>query len=187
MEIEAVVLTGGKSERMGSDKSEIEVDGVPTGLRTARALSEIGVQVTVLGRQPIESYPFLADEAEFQGPLAALSRFAPKEEMVFVASCDMPKFDASILRALQELIGKYDAAVPLINGELQPTCALYNSRSFFRIREAIQNGRRSLMAWLDILSVRSIDATELLEHGLDPNSLRGANTPEEFRAITDSA
>lgn len=187
MRIEAVVLTGGKSERMGSDKSAIEVQGVALGPRTASAIAEEGIPTTILGREPIEGFPFLADEAEFQGPLVALSRFEPREELVFVASCDMPKFDARILRVLQELIGNSDAAVPLVNGELQPTCALYKCRSFLLIRVAIQNGKRSLMAWLDLLTVRAIDETELLEHGLDPNTIRGANTPEELRAITDSA
>ena len=171
---------------MGVDKSEIEVHGVALGLRTASAMSKEGVQTTVLGREPIEGYSFLADEADFQGPLLALSRFEPSEEYVFVASCDMPKFDANILRVLQDLIGKSDAAVPFINGELQPTCALYSRRSFPLIREAIQNGKRSLMAWLDLLTIRAVVEAELLEHGLDPDSIRSANTPEELRAITES-
>ena len=87
--IEAVVLTGGESRRMGFDKASIAIDGVPQADRIVRQFLAAGLPVTVLGRQPINGAAFLPDEEMFGGPIAALTRFVPSAEFVFVSSCDL--------------------------------------------------------------------------------------------------
>ena len=183
MSIEAVVLTGGRSERMGSDKAAMEVDGEPLGRRTARLLAESGYSVTVLGKEPIDGFRFLEDVGQFEGPLSALSRFQPSEECVFVAACDMPRFDARIVKVLASSLENSDAAIPFIASQLQPACALYHARAWPRIPEMIVRGKRSLMAWIDSISVRKIEEIELQTHGLDPSDFRSANTPDELKDI----
>jgi molybdopterin-guanine dinucleotide biosynthesis protein A len=181
--IEAVVLTGGKSERMGVDKSELLVDGEPLGRRTARLLAEAGYSVTVLGHTPIEGFGFLADKAQFEGPLIALSQFMPSHESVFVAACDMPRFDARIVKALLELLIDSDAAVPILDGKLQPTCALYSAKALSTISKVIDQGKRSLMAWIDSLTVKQVTESDLISGGVTPHAYLNANTPAEFQAI----
>lgn len=187
MNIEAVVLTGGRSERMGVDKAELDVDGEALGARTARLLSEAGYTVSVLGRAPIEGFRFLEDRGQFEGPLSALSNFQPTEEAVFVAGCDMPRFDARIIQVLANFLENSDAAIPCIGAQMQPTCGLYRSMAWPKIEQTIAQGKRSLMAWIDSISPRKVSENELRRHGLDPADYRNANTPDEFRAITGSA
>ena len=97
--IEAVLLTGGASRRMGEDKAALLVDGEPLGHRTARVLAEAGYPVTVLGAEPLEGHGFQRDASPHEGPLTALRRFKPTAEAVFVAACDMPVFDSRLVSA----------------------------------------------------------------------------------------
>src|SRR5580692_6938300 len=98
MNVEAVVLTGGRGRRMGDDKARIVIDGVPMGLRLVRSLLSLEIPVTVLGREPIEGAAFVPDADAYAGPLAALEIFVPSHQHVFIASCDLPRFDSRLVR-----------------------------------------------------------------------------------------
>ncbi len=183
MTIEAILLTGGGSTRMGVDKAKIVVGGIPLDEATATALGRAVDRVAVLGREPVADWGFLADQADQAGPLAALARFSPEAEFVFVASCDMPYFHQKIVEILQASIREADAAVPVRAGIRQPTCALYRKRAWDAIPKVVSDGKRSLMAWLDRLEVTLIDEEALREASLDPIHFASFNTPEELAQI----
>jgi molybdopterin-guanine dinucleotide biosynthesis protein A len=180
--LEAVLLTGGASSRMGRDKAQIEVGGTGLAERTAREFASAGIPVTILGNEELEGFPFQADPEAFQGPLFALSRFEPEADMVFVASCDMPFFSCALVEVLAARLGEADAAVPNLGGRPQPTCALYRARAVRRARAVWDSRKRSLMAWLKALETVPVDEEDLRRAGLDPRDFRGVNTPEELAA-----
>jgi molybdopterin-guanine dinucleotide biosynthesis protein A len=166
---------------MGRDKAELPVEGVPQAQRIAHILTAEGIKVTVLGRRPVPGADFLPDAEEFAGPLRALAHFRPTSPYVFVASCDLPRFDPRLVQVLREKIGSADAAVPVVDGFRQPLCALYRGAAFDRL-ERIEDA--CAMAWLEAIQTRLVDEDELALAGLGPSVARGANTPEEFeRAI----
>lgn len=176
--IQAVILTGGASRRMGRDKASLEVDSVSIALRTARKLDELQIPVTVLGRTPLEGFGFIADQQDFQGPLVALSALTPSRQWVFVASCDMPRFEASIVRELANRAASTDAEafIPTIEGRLQPLLGLYRAEAF----ACLSKDMRSMVAWLNTLRVVTVP---LEESGLDVRHYLSANTPEELASI----
>jgi molybdopterin-guanine dinucleotide biosynthesis protein A len=154
---------------------------VPLAERIVRSLRVIDVPVTVLGREPVEGAEFLADSEQFAGPLAALSHFRPSRELVFVVSCDVPRFDASLVKVLEGRMGEHEAVVPVADGWRQPLCALYRASAFERLATVVASGRRSVMAWVDALRVVEVDEEELASLGVDPDAVRGVNTPEELQ------
>ncbi len=119
-------------------------------------LLKIEILVTVLGREPIEGAAFLKDSEEFAGPLAALAAFHPRRPFVLVVSCDLPLFDPRVVPLLRDEIGEFDAAIPVADRRLQPLCGLYRSRCFEIASAALREGRRSVFAWVERLSVREI-------------------------------
>jgi molybdenum cofactor guanylyltransferase len=149
--VEAVLLTGGASSRMGRDKAKLLIEGEPLGERIARLLAQSGLRVTVCGREPLGEHPFILDDQEFAGPLAALSRFKPICEFVFVASCDLPGFDPLVVDVLLSQIGDHDAALPVSEGRMQPLCGLYRERSFDLVKKLVAGGERRLMRWIERL------------------------------------
>lgn len=179
-EIEAALLTGGASRRMGRDKSELVVDGTPMAERIAAELAEHGLSVTVLGTKPIQGCHFVGDEAAYQGPLFALARFTPGCPLCFVASCDMPGFDASLIVSLKDRIEGFDAVIPMVDGRLQPLCALYASRSWTALRELALLGERRLMRWIDSLNIAVFEEPSFHAAGLRAENYANVNTEEEM-------
>lgn len=185
MRVDGVVLAGGQSRRMGVDKARLKVAGVPLAERVAGALAAVTERVVVLGGEPISGFEFQQDADAFAGPLKALAAFDPETEIVFIASCDLAKFDRRLVPALCSLLdANFDAVVPKIGGRSQPLCAVYR-RSAIRLL-AERDFVDRVMRWLDALRVREVVEDELQTMGLDPRSVMGANTPEELeRLLTD--
>ena len=177
MEIEAVVLTGGASRRMGFDKSKLQIAGEESALRIARLLKEIGLKVTIFGPDG------QADVMPNSGPLAALANYIPKTKWVFVASCDLPLFDVKIVLELKKWIESYDAALPVIDGRAQPFCGLYSQSAISKAAEFDAIGETRVMKWIDSLNVKFINQETISASGLNPDCVRGANTPEEWSSL----
>lgn len=175
MDIEAVILTGGSSRRMGSDKANLMVGNQTLLSRTIEQLAKY--PTTVLGPQG------MADENPGEGPMAALAAYEPRADLVFVAACDMPLFDGRIVSALSCLIEDVGAVVPVAEARLQPLCALYRTPSLHLLRDLHRAGKRRMMAWLDGLMVRRVERDELEAAGIDPRSTCSANTPAELQQL----
>ena len=176
MNVEAIVLTGGASRRMGTDKSKMDVDGFPLAKLVVDKILAAGIAVTVLGREPVE----------FAGPLAAIGSFVPSEELVFAGSCDLVLFNARLIETLRSTIGEADAAVPSVGGRLQPLCALYRASAFAIARDLLRDGAKSMMAWLDRLEFKTVTETQIQEAGIETRSVMGVNTIDEWNAALAS-
>ena len=180
MDVEAVLLTGGGSRRMGADKASILIEGQALGERMVAKLSEQALQVTVLGRAPIAGASFVADVDEFAGPLVALSRFRATCEFVFVASCDLPGFDSRLISCLKSALGAADGAVPYVDGWRQPLCAIYRANGLAAIAPLLAEGRVRVMNWLDRLNIVDVGTDQIASWGMNPASVLGVNTPSEL-------
>ncbi|MFI5385343.1 MAG: molybdenum cofactor guanylyltransferase [Fimbriimonadales bacterium] len=174
MDIEAVLLTGGASRRMGEDKSRLLVDGEPMAVRIARLLAGRGIRVTVSGVEALEGRAFLPDREQHGGPLLALSRFEPSSELVFIVSCDVPGFDPAVVEILADHLGDSDAAVPELEGRLQPLCALYRSSALKVAEKLVHGGERRVMTWLERLRV-------VVVSDIDPVWVSNVNTPADLK------
>jgi molybdopterin-guanine dinucleotide biosynthesis protein A len=186
LSIEAALLTGGASRRMGQDKASMKVHGRPIAYRIATSLFREGIPVTVLGREPLEGFSFQQDQEEFAGPLSALANYKPQRQEVFAVSCDLPLFDAALVRLLHDELAKdpsKEAAVPVIGDQLQPACALYRASAWRFMPDLMKQEKKSLMAWIDKLSLIKVDEAVLRSKNIDPISLCGANTPEDFARL----
>ena len=168
---------------MGVSKASIRVDGLRADESLCDRMFMAGYAVTVLGRSPVPGFRFLKDVEDFRGPAAALARFDPETPYVFVLACDVYRFDAQFIAVARRHIGRYDAAVPVVEGARQPLCALYRSECFASLRQAVERGELRLLRWVDGLKVREITAAELVSAGLDPLCVRGANDPGELQTL----
>jgi len=172
---------------MGSDKAKLTFDGRPLAERSARGLADAGYPVTVLGREAIPSFAFQRDDREFEGPLAALAGHEPNAELVFVLACDLPRFDpraVAVLAQILEDLPDTHVALPFLDGRRQPLCALYRWRAWRFLPDLIAQGKRSMMAWLDGLTVRDVSEPEWQVAGIDPGSFKGVNSPEDLRRMS---
>jgi molybdopterin-guanine dinucleotide biosynthesis protein A len=166
---------------MGTDKASLLIRGEPLAARLARLLRESGWEPCVLGPAPVPGFAFQADLEPGAGPLAALRGFAPHGELCLVLSCDVALFRPEVAGAFAALIEGHDAVAPVVAGRVQPLCALYRASAWGVLRSG--PGLARVTDWLARLDVRRVDERRLLELGLRPAWVTGANTPSELIAL----
>ena len=152
-----VVLAGGRSTRMGEDKSRLVVKGVPLWERQASLLKEVAVQeVLVSGnmRGPWAGSGFrvLEDDLPRTGPMAGIFsalRELPADFIVVVA-VDMPCMDAGFLSSLlRQAIRQKVGVVPSVDGRWEPLAAVYTRSVLPLLNERIRLGRFGLGEFID--------------------------------------
>lgn len=159
---------------MGADKADLIAPHVVS------ALSFLG-QTTILGRTPIPGCAFLADQAEFEGPLPCLTRFAPSREWVFVASCDLVLLRPAVVTALFSASGLYDAVIPTADAIPQYLCGLYRATCFEILRQ--NTGLMRVRDWTEKLNVNWLSEGTMSRLEIVPEWCKGANTPEELAEL----
>jgi molybdopterin-guanine dinucleotide biosynthesis protein A len=174
MRIPGLLLTGGASSRMGTNKAELLVDGETLVHRTARLLQAVCDPVVEVG--PGYSTLRRVDEKQpGRGPLAALVAGADAvggTTPVLLLACDLPFVTERVLARLVDWPGT-GTVVP-VDGEgmVQPVCARYSRDALDRARLLVDEGERSLRALLRGDGVTRVD-------DIDERDLVDVDTPAE--------
>ena len=96
--LKALVLAGGKSQRMGKDKSLLSYyEGKPQQLYMAEMCQSLGIETVIsksldFGEKKLEGFPVIKDRMSEMGPFGAIISaflFDPKAAWLVVA-CDLP-------------------------------------------------------------------------------------------------
>ena len=142
IEISAVILSGGKSTRMGQDKAGLILDGQTFLAMLEENLAqadEILLSVREKSDYPEYLIKHVTDRFPGCGPLAGIHTAMEvcRNPILFVVSCDMPFVDMELVNhLLPYLTESVDAVVPVEkSGKKHVLCALYR-RSIKKIVEA---------------------------------------------------
>jgi molybdenum cofactor guanylyltransferase len=162
--VAGLLLTGGASRRMGSDKALLELDGRRLVDRAAAVLNAVAAPVIEVGPGWAPGLACVGEDPPGSGPLAALwagagalramgDRSAVQSvggrpaEAVLLLAVDMPAVSARLLRFLAEWPGA-QTVVPTSGGHPQPLCARYGVDALAAIPGLLSNGQRSLRSLL---------------------------------------
>ena len=188
--VTAAVLAGGRSMRMGVDKTLVQLDGQALVVRVATAVEEICAQVMVVTNRPEAlagaglnaSVAVYSDEVPYQGPLGGLVTALAKapQDWVLAVAVDMPYVSAQVIRALWDARRQADMVVPITDRGPEPLPALYSRRCLPRGRQLLASGCRRLTALLPGLRVVEYSAEALRRIDPDLESFRNINTPDDL-------
>ena len=185
IQLQAVVLSGGASRRMGRDKALLPHAAGGTWLEHITGLLnslDLPVLVLTIHRsheqllQTSHGVSVQRDATPGAGPLQAIAPVFPadQQQALLVAPVDMPELQADGLR---QLISSWQqqpsAAAVAHDGErLQPLLGIYPGGSKQRqsMLETLAAGQNSWMAWLDQIDYRTVS--------LPPGQLRNCNRPQ---------
>jgi molybdopterin-guanine dinucleotide biosynthesis protein A len=143
-----VLLTGGRSERLGTDKATLVLDGDTLAVRAARRLSaacDVAVEVG-LG---VSGLPSIRESPPYAGPLAALVAGAGAlgtEMPCVLLAVDLPFVDEPLLRWLARWPAD-ETVIPVAGGRAQLACARW---SIGALREATRLRAEGCSALRDI-------------------------------------
>jgi molybdopterin-guanine dinucleotide biosynthesis protein A len=153
MKISAVLLAGGKSRRMGEDKSTILFRNAPLWQIQVDLLRKLQLQELFISAQTDPSWrpadlEFVPDDEPSRGPLsgiaAALSRISGGH--LLALAIDMPFMPESYLRRLCEKVECGRGVVPLIENQAEPLAAIYPREGYDDAVGALSGGDFSLQS-----------------------------------------
>lgn len=181
-----IVLTGGASSRMGSDKALLQFGEPPTplALRVATALRDAGCpDITCIGgdRDALAALGLTAapDDHPGEGPLGGLLTGLRLVALptVVVLACDLPAITGATIRGLLTALGaapSADVAVPLVDGRLQVHVLAVRRSARPALASAFAAGERSVTRALDRVDVVTTER-------LDPAALVDVDEPDDLR------
>ncbi len=199
----AVILAGGNSRRLGTEKSLLTFERRPLICWTTEKLSLAADEVVVVARseahagrleeiisnfspEPEPKVTFTWDNVAGFGPVAGLFAGMKKASgsLAFATGCDLPFLNPQVIERLFELANEenYEAAVPVQpNGFFEPLhCVYHREKMLLACQRAIKKAERRIHAPLQELCIRRIFMDRL--RPLDPNLLTffNLNTREDL-------
>ncbi len=178
--LNALILVGGMSTRMGQDKSQITYSGVPQIEVLYKMLTELGLDTYLSIRQDQENlnYPTFKDRFLGFGPiggiLTAMTEMPDKAWLV--VACDLPLITPENIEDLINLRDQECEATAYFNLErnhFEPLFAIYEPSSYKGLLEVIGERKTCPQKFLYKGKIKKID---LPNHGF----LMNVNTPEEM-------
>ncbi len=184
-----IILSGGRSARMGENKAFLRVGGERLIDRTVRLFRAVFREVIIVTTSPLD---YLDQEAAIatdilpeRGALGGLytGLFYTAEEYAFAAACDIPFLNRPFIEYMASQAEGYDIVVPAPPDGLQPLHAVYARRCLPAIRSLLDRGRLQIKEFYPGQRILKIPPETL--HRFDPEGrmFLNVNTPEDFRKL----
>ena len=189
LQLQAFILAGGQSRRMGTDKAQLRIQNETFVERIAANLSEVTDSVTLVNpHQEHPRFPSVTDTYPGWGALGGLhaALAACESDWTIVVACDLPFVTAKLFNYLASLRTNYDAVVPVQpDGRPQPLAALYRiAPCRQRAAELIESGRRRPLDLLELVNTRWVPFNELRNLDQAEKFFVNINTPDDYDAVT---
>ena len=172
----AFVVAGGQSTRMGRDKALLLLDGTPLIARALDQVRSLGLPTRICGSRPdlARFANVIPDNFPRCGPLAGIEAALAVSDtkLNLFLPVDLPLLPAAFIRWLLTRAKRTDAVatLPVIADRPQPLCAIYSRRLLEGIRHClaagdykVMNGIRSaagsLSEPIDLFDVETVAAT----------------------------
>jgi molybdenum cofactor guanylyltransferase len=162
MEVTGIILAGGKSSRMGTEKGMLPLCGKPMILYAIEALSPICSQLIISSSSDSYTdlgYQAVADEFPGIGPMGGIysALRKSKNEKNLVLSCDLPFVTSELLKYILDNSEGFKVAVPWLGGKYyEPLCGFYNSSILGKIGDYILNENYKLPDLFEEISINRL-------------------------------
>ncbi len=192
-EISAILLAGGKSSRLGTDKAKVKLDGESVMIQTiAEKLSALSddIVVSTNGRRYEDitvSVRWATDVNPGAGSLMGLysGLLAVKYDYAIAVACDMPFINIELLKYMMSLPRDYDALLPRIGDKTEQLHSIYSKSCLPKMQKFLDSGRLKITAFIDEINVKYI--SEDIINRYDPQHLSffNVNTAEQLKQAQD--
>jgi len=184
------IMAGGKSSRMGTDKSFVPLLGKPMITHVVERLTGLGQDETFLITNRPDDYahlglPMYNDVVPDKGSLGGIYSAVHYSRNLYtlVVACDMPFVNPILLEYMIVLSNSetFDVIVPRVEGYPEGLHAIYGKACMEVIRSKLDADQLKVIGFYADVRVRYLDEVEYTP--LDPKGLsfRNINTPDELR------
>jgi Molybdopterin-guanine dinucleotide biosynthesis protein A len=190
MKISGIILAGGRSSRMGQDKTLLAIEAETLIERTVRELREVTDEIIIASNQKCKyNIPGTIEVTDIfpgKGPMGGIHSglMSAQNPFAFVVAGDMPFFFAQTARYLIAKIDSgYDVIAPEIDGSWEPLCAVYSKNCLKTIEQFLLDDIRNVFGLYKSVKVLKVEEQELLAIGKSEDLFYNLNTPQDYQAI----
>lgn len=164
-EVSAIILSGGKSSRMGMEKGLIPFHGRALVSYAIDTLKQITQDILISANSKAYvnfGLPVVFDEHENIGPMGGIHSCLKqsKSELNIVLSCDMPFITSDIFELMLDKVSTNLAVVPWYKDDhFEPMCAIYNKALLAELERFIAMGNYKLPDLFKQVPVKKIDVS----------------------------
>lgn len=190
--VTGIVLAGGKSSRMGSDKGLMIYNGKPLVQYSIDMLSHFCENILISSNNPTYKgfgFDVIADEVAGAGPMAGIASCLrqSKTNLNLVLSCDMPLLDPIVFTTLLKYTEGSTFVVPVdSSGRAEPLCAFYSKSSLGIAERLIHRGAYRMTALFDQAPTRFIKPDDY-PVSYKEKWFANLNTRDEFNATNSGS
>lgn len=185
-----LLMSGGRSSRMGTPKALLTLHGQSLLAQIACAGEGFAERILSVNDDAIptpQGFLRVCDRYPDCGPMGGLhaSLSAAASDALVVAPCDAPYFDAEAAAFLAEAYSpEYDAVIlEDDSGRVHPMLGVYAKSCLPALTAHLEAGRLKLMAMLSGLRVKRVR----LPASIPQRVMRNLNTPGEYEALCREA
>jgi molybdopterin-guanine dinucleotide biosynthesis protein A len=184
--VSVIVLAGGSSSRMGTDKAFLKLGDrtlVEHILQQVETLSDdlllVGGDLDRMTGLPAR---LVEDEPGPSGALLGLysGLKAARSDLALAIACDMPFLNLRLIRYMVLLAHGHDVVVPRMEDYLEPLHAIYRKSCLGAMEALLQQGKRRITAFYPDVHVRYVDRSQLAIFDPAHRSFVNVNTPEQW-------
>ena len=183
MQITAIILAGGKSKRMGTDKALLEMDGTSLLQKAITLCKELSPEIIISSNNPTHQqfgFPVITDEMKNCGPIGGISSCLKQSKTAwnFVISVDAAFVESDFVDFLFPDADDFDAIVPVHSKGKEPLIAFYNKSSLAKMEEMLQTENYKMHNLLALINTKFIDCEKWLVKY--PKLFYNLNRPEDL-------
>ena len=167
-QIEGVILAGGKSSRMGQNKSLVLFDEKPLILHVFNRMKKQVKKLSVNSNEILKIFPKSIQFSDIfpgqLGPLSGIYSGLIQSECDWVQFCpnDAPYVPQDLVEKLSRFVKEKNQKIilPTSNGRLEPVFLLCHKEMLYNLKDFISQGGRKLEFWVRSNNFKTVDFRE---------------------------
>lgn len=188
----AVILVGGKSSRMGTNKAFLELKGKTFIELQIELLREMFDEISISANTPSEyeylNLPIFKDICPGKGPLGGIytSLINSSSLHTFMLACDMPFVGPELIKHLKDLTKEYDVVIPKSENGLEPLHAFYSKNCIEPIKRELDENNLRIRSFFPQVNVKIVELDSLASSDYFKNSIKNLNTMDDYEDVTEN-
>ena len=185
-DVTIAIQAGGKSSRMGTDKSFVMFNGRAMIEIVLEKVADLGSEIILITNKP-DNYrqlgvPLYPDILPEKGPLGGIYTAVAKAQNphTLIVACDMPWLNRDLLEYQIGLRNEADIIVPRWQKFPEPLHAIYNKACLPAIEENLEADRLKITSFFGKVTVRFVERAEIKQYDSDGRCFRNVNTPADL-------
>jgi len=183
MQITGIILAGGKSKRMGTDKASLKLNGRTLLERCIELIHPYCETILISSNNPAHDKfgcKIITDEIPDCGPISGIHSCLKQTQtnMNLVISVDSVFVEPEFIKFLISETEDFDAVVPIHPKGKEPLIALYNKNCLVEVEKMIQSKDYKMHNLLNVIKTKFVNTQSWINKY--PKLFHNINRPEDL-------